>query len=95
MSRATPKPAAPKRATPDRATREMRDMVCAANVDLFTRGLAKFTFGNASAVDRERVAPRHQAGRAQFERDAFGRLGGVDGVERGAHCDRRTLVLRL
>ncbi len=29
-------------------------MVCAANVDLFTRGLAKFTFGNASAVDRER-----------------------------------------
>ena len=32
----------------------MRDMVCAANVDLFTRGLAKFTFGNASAVDRER-----------------------------------------
>lgn len=34
--------------------RALRDAVCAANVDLFERGLARFTFGNASAVDRER-----------------------------------------
>ncbi len=32
----------------------MREQVCAANVELFTRGLAKFTFGNASAADRDR-----------------------------------------
>jgi L-ribulose-5-phosphate 4-epimerase len=32
----------------------MREAVCEANIELFTRGLARFTFGNASAVDRER-----------------------------------------
>jgi L-ribulose-5-phosphate 4-epimerase len=32
----------------------MREAVCEANMELFTRGLARFTFGNASAVDRER-----------------------------------------
>jgi len=32
----------------------LRDEVRAANVALATRGLARFTFGNASAVDRER-----------------------------------------
>jgi L-ribulose-5-phosphate 4-epimerase len=31
----------------------MRDAVCEANIELFRRGLARFTFGNASAVDRE------------------------------------------
>lgn len=54
MTRATSKHATPKGCTASRATNAMREMVCAANVDLFTRGLAKFTFGNASAVDRER-----------------------------------------
>ncbi|MBK8247605.1 MAG: L-ribulose-5-phosphate 4-epimerase AraD [Gemmatimonadetes bacterium] len=37
-----------------RATRALREATCAANIELFTRGLAHFTFGNASAVDRER-----------------------------------------
>jgi len=32
----------------------LRDDVCRANVDLAARGLARFTFGNASAIDRER-----------------------------------------
>lgn len=32
----------------------LRAAVCQANVDLFRLGLARFTFGNASAVDRER-----------------------------------------
>lgn len=31
----------------------MRESVCEANIELFRRGLAKFTFGNASGVDRE------------------------------------------
>lgn len=31
----------------------LRDAVCEANIELFRRGLAKFTFGNASGVDRE------------------------------------------
>ena len=36
------------------APRALREQVCDANVELFRRGLAKFTFGNASGVDRER-----------------------------------------
>lgn len=35
-------------------SRAMREAVCQANVELFERGLARFTFGNASAIDRER-----------------------------------------
>jgi len=35
-----------------RATMELREEVCAANIELFKRGLARFTFGNASGVDR-------------------------------------------
>ncbi len=34
-------------------SRAMRQAVCKANIELFERGLARFTFGNASAVDRE------------------------------------------
>lgn len=34
------------------ATRELREEVCRANIELSKRGLAPFTFGNASAVDR-------------------------------------------
>lgn len=34
------------------ASKALRDEVCEANIELFRRGLAKFTFGNASAVDR-------------------------------------------
>ena len=37
------------------ATRELREEVCRANIELSKRGLAPFTFGNASAVDRERA----------------------------------------
>ena len=33
---------------------ELRDDVCRANVELFARGLARFTFGNASGIDRKR-----------------------------------------
>jgi len=44
---------ATRRRTP-RATRAIREQVCEANVELFRRGLAHFTFGNASAVDRDR-----------------------------------------
>lgn len=43
-----------RRAGTGRATRALRDDACAANIDLFRRGLARFTFGNASAIDRER-----------------------------------------
>jgi L-ribulose-5-phosphate 4-epimerase len=32
----------------------LRNAVCRANVELAARGLARFTFGNASGVDRER-----------------------------------------
>ena len=32
----------------------LREAVCEANIELFQRGLAQFTFGNASGVDRER-----------------------------------------
>jgi L-ribulose-5-phosphate 4-epimerase len=35
------------------ATRSLREAACSANVELFRRGLAHFTFGNASAIDRE------------------------------------------
>lgn len=35
------------------AIAERRTEVCDANVELAQRGLAKFTFGNASAIDRE------------------------------------------
>lgn len=34
------------------ASKALREAVCEANIELFRRGLAKFTFGNASAVDR-------------------------------------------
>ena len=60
MSRPNPKrPSArgPVNGTPPvagRAPRALRDAVCEANIELFRRGLAHFTFGNASAVDRER-----------------------------------------
>jgi L-ribulose-5-phosphate 4-epimerase len=37
-----------------RSPRALREEVCEANIELFRRGLARFTFGNASAVDRER-----------------------------------------
>jgi L-ribulose-5-phosphate 4-epimerase len=37
-----------------KAPRVLREAVCEANVELFQRGLAHFTFGNASAVDHER-----------------------------------------
>lgn len=37
-----------------RAPKALREAVCEANVELFRRGLAHFTFGNASAVDHER-----------------------------------------
>ncbi len=37
-----------------KAPRALREAACAANVALFERGLARFTFGNASAIDRER-----------------------------------------
>jgi len=36
-----------------RASRALREAVCEANIELFRRGLARFTFGNASGVDRE------------------------------------------
>lgn len=32
----------------------LREQVCDANIELARRGLAKFTFGNASGIDRER-----------------------------------------
>ncbi|MBY0491596.1 MAG: L-ribulose-5-phosphate 4-epimerase AraD [Gemmatimonadaceae bacterium] len=41
------------RARQARASKALRESVCAANIALFERGLAKFTFGNASGVDRE------------------------------------------
>lgn len=41
------------RAARGKASKSLREEVCAANISLFERGLAKFTFGNASAVDRE------------------------------------------
>lgn len=41
------------RAAKRRASKQLRESVCAANIALFERGLAKFTFGNASGVDRE------------------------------------------
>jgi L-ribulose-5-phosphate 4-epimerase len=36
-----------------KASKALREQVCEANIELFRRGLAKFTFGNASGVDRE------------------------------------------
>ncbi|MCC7054588.1 MAG: L-ribulose-5-phosphate 4-epimerase AraD [Gemmatimonadaceae bacterium] len=36
-----------------RASKALREAVCEANIALFRLGLAKFTFGNASGVDRE------------------------------------------
>ncbi len=42
------------RVTPPKSPRALRDEVCHANIALFEQGLARFTFGNASAVDRER-----------------------------------------
>ncbi len=46
----TPNAGATAQREPSRA---MREAVCEANIELFERGLARFTFGNASAVDRE------------------------------------------
>ena len=43
-----------KRRAAAEASRALREAVCEANIELFRRGLARFTFGNASAVDRER-----------------------------------------
>ncbi len=43
-----------RRSAAGRVPHALRDAVCTANVELFRRGLARFTFGNASAVDRER-----------------------------------------
>ena len=40
-------------AAPPDVSKALRDAVCEANIELFRRGLAKFTFGNASGVDRE------------------------------------------
>ena len=37
----------------DDAIAELRAEVCSANVELASRGLARFTFGNASGVDRQ------------------------------------------
>lgn len=48
----TSTPRAAKKAAP-KASRALRESVCEANIELFRRGLAKFTFGNASGVDRE------------------------------------------
>ena len=39
---------------PAKASRQLREDVCEANIELSKRGLAPFTFGNASGVDRER-----------------------------------------
>ena len=39
---------------PVKASRALREEVCDANIELSKRGLAPFTFGNASGVDRER-----------------------------------------
>ena len=36
-----------------KASRALREEVCEANIELSKRGLAPFTFGNASGVDRE------------------------------------------
>lgn len=36
-----------------RASTALREAVCEANMELAARGLAPFTFGNASAIDRE------------------------------------------
>ncbi|MCC6244658.1 MAG: L-ribulose-5-phosphate 4-epimerase AraD [Gemmatimonadaceae bacterium] len=47
------KRAAAKSTRPPRASRALRDAVCEANIELFRRDLARFTFGNASGVDRE------------------------------------------
>lgn len=42
-----------RKTAPSRVSQALREAVCEANIALFRRGLAKFTFGNASAVDRE------------------------------------------
>ena len=41
------------RARKAQVSRALREDVCEANIELFLRGLARFTFGNASGVDRE------------------------------------------
>lgn len=43
-----------RRSADVRAPRALREAVCLANIELFVQGLARFTFGNASAVDRKR-----------------------------------------
>jgi L-ribulose-5-phosphate 4-epimerase len=45
--------AASRKPAPGLVSPALREAVCDANIELFRRGLAKFTFGNASAVDRE------------------------------------------
>ena len=42
-----------KSTKPAKASRYLREEVCEANIELSKRGLASFTFGNASGVDRE------------------------------------------
>jgi L-ribulose-5-phosphate 4-epimerase len=42
-----------RKSAPGAVSQALREAVCEANIELFRRGLAKFTFGNASAVDRE------------------------------------------
>lgn len=54
MRRPPRRPALPTPRAAGRAPRALREAVCEANVELYRRGLAHFTFGNASAVDRER-----------------------------------------
>ncbi len=51
-SKSSKKSAKPSRAKRS-ASRALRDEVCEANIELFRRGLARFTFGNASGVDRD------------------------------------------
>ncbi len=43
----------PARSRTRDVSRALRDAVCEANIELFRCGLARFTFGNASGVDRE------------------------------------------
>ncbi|MDQ6610944.1 MAG: L-ribulose-5-phosphate 4-epimerase AraD [Gemmatimonadota bacterium] len=46
--------AANKAKSKTKVTRALREEVCEANIELSKRGLAPFTFGNVSGIDRER-----------------------------------------
>ena len=50
--RAPKRPASEGRAPARRAPLALRNAVCRANIEIARRGLALFTFGNASAIDR-------------------------------------------